>query len=118
MKRNKKAPAMHRSVDDYILTTHLFCGKCGTMMTGEMGTSMTLQQYRYYKCYHVRKKKCDKKNVRKEWIEDLKYISDDNIIEELAEHILNIQSIESHTISVIKTQIIEVEKNSITLLKP
>ena len=90
---------MHRSVDDYILTTHLFCGKCGTMMTGEVGTSMTLQQYRYYKCHHVRKKKCDKKNVRKEWIEDLiidnimKYISDDNIIEELAEHILNIQAL-------------------------
>ena len=123
MKRNKKAPAMHRSVDDYILTTHLFCGKCGTMMTGEMGTSMTLQQYRYYKCYHVRKKKCDKKNVRKEWIEDLiidnvmKYISDDNIIEELAEHILNIQSIESHTISVIKTQIIEVEKKLNNLIE-
>ena len=33
MARNKKAPAMHRSEDDYLLTTKLFCGKCGAMMT-------------------------------------------------------------------------------------
>ena len=66
MKRNKKAPAMHRSKDDYLLTTHLFCGKCGSMMTGEIGTSKTSAKYRYYKCNQAKKKKCDKKTVRKE----------------------------------------------------
>ena len=65
MKRNKKAPAMHRSEDDYLLTTYLFCGKCGAMMTGEIGTSHTETKYRYYKCNQAKKKKCDKKTVRK-----------------------------------------------------
>ena len=50
MKVNKKAPAMHRSEDDYLLTTRLFCGKCGAMMTGEIGTSHTDKKYRYYRC--------------------------------------------------------------------
>ena len=92
-------------------------------MTEELGTSMTSQQYRYYKCYHVRKKKCNKKNVRKEWIEDLildnvmKFILDDNIIDELAEHIFNLQSIENHSIVVIKTQIVEVEKKLNNLIE-
>ena len=50
LKNNKKAPAMHRSEDDYLLTTRLFCGKCGAMMVGEIGTSHTQSKYRYYKC--------------------------------------------------------------------
>ena len=29
MTKNKKAPARHKAVDDYILTTKLHCGKCG-----------------------------------------------------------------------------------------
>ena len=37
MARNKKAPAMHRSEDDYLLTTKLFCGKCGAMRRAKSG---------------------------------------------------------------------------------
>ena len=40
MKRNKKAPAMHRSEDDYILTTHIFCGKYGAMITASLSLSI------------------------------------------------------------------------------
>ena len=46
MVRNKKAPAMHRTEDDYLLTTKLFCGHCGAFMVGEIGTSHTSKQYR------------------------------------------------------------------------
>ena len=65
VKHNKKAPAMHRSEDDYLLTTRLFCGKCGAMMVGEIGTSHTQSKYRYYKCNQAKKHKCDKKAVKR-----------------------------------------------------
>jgi len=116
MKRNKKAPAMHRSEDDYLLTTHLFCGKCGAMMTGEIGTSHTETKYRYYKCNQAKKKKCDKKTVRKEWLENLvidtilELITDDSVIEELAERVYRFQDLESAESILLKAQLEEVDK--------
>ena len=116
MKRNKRAPAMHRSEDDYLLTTHLFCGKCGAMMTGEIGTSHTETKYRYYKCNQAKKKKCDKKTVRKEWLENLvidtilELITDDSVIEELAERVYRFQDVESAESILLKAQLEEVEK--------
>ena len=115
MKRNKKAPAMHRSEDDYLLTTHLFCGKCGSMMTGEIGTSHTETKYRYYKCNQAKKKKCDKKTVRKEWLEKLvidtilELITDDSVIEELAERVYRFQDVESAESVLLKAQLEEVQ---------
>lgn len=64
-KTNKKAPAMHRSEDDYLLTTKLFCGKCGAMMTGEIGTSATKAKYRYYKCNHAKNINAIKKPLKR-----------------------------------------------------
>ena len=71
MKKNKRAPANKWSRQDYILTDKLFCGKCGSPMVGECGTSGTKKKYNYYTC-SARKKRnaCDKKAVPKEWIED------------------------------------------------
>ena len=70
MTRNKKAPAMHRTEDDYLLTTKLFCGHCGAFMVGEIGTSHTSKQYRYYKCTRAKKGNCKKKAVGKDYIEN------------------------------------------------
>lgn len=39
MAQNKKAPAKHKAEDEYLLTTKLYCGKCGCFMVGESGTS-------------------------------------------------------------------------------
>lgn len=103
LKNNKKAPAMHRSEDDYLLTTRLFCGKCGAMMVGEIGTSHTQSKYRYYKCNQAKKHKCDKKAVKKDWIEDL-------IIEELSDRIYEMQTEENTAVAVIRNQLSEVEK--------
>jgi hypothetical protein len=47
--KNKKAPARHKAEDTYLLTTKLFCGKCGALMFGESGTSATGRTYYYYK---------------------------------------------------------------------
>ena len=68
--RNKKAPARSRGTEEYLLTTKLFCGHCREMMTGYGGTGKSGKMYRYYSCNNAKKKKCDKKIVSKEAIED------------------------------------------------
>ena len=62
--KNKRATARHKAEDDYLLTTKLFCGKCGRYMTGESGTGRSGAVHRYYKCNGVKyKHACDKKTV-------------------------------------------------------
>ena len=58
--KNKKAPARHKAEESYLLTTKLYCGKCGALMFGESGVSHTGKMYTYYKCAAAKKKKtCD-----------------------------------------------------------
>lgn len=70
MEKNRHAPAMVKAKEDYLLTTKLFCGKCERMMVGESGKSHTGAMHYYYKCSGAKRlKDCDKKAVRKDWIE-------------------------------------------------
>ncbi len=71
MQKNKKAPARARAKEEYLLTTKLFCGHCREMMTGYAGTSHTNAVHHYYICNNRKRKLCDKKNVRKDFIENL-----------------------------------------------
>lgn len=86
------------------------------MMTGEIGTSHTQAKYRYYKCNHAKKRKCDKKAVKKDWIEDLvieeilTLISDDEVVNELSDRIYEMQAEESAAVTVVKNQLTEVER--------
>ena len=116
MEKNQKAPARHKAEDDYILTTKLKCGKCGTFMAGEAGTSKTGNVYHYYKCGNAKRKKgCDKKAVKKDWIEDLvvnytmKVIMDDDLIEAIADSILNLLSQENTKIPQLQAKLKEID---------
>lgn len=71
MEKNKKAPARSKAKVEYLLTTKLFCGHCKEMMTGFSGTAKQGRVYNYYICNGRKKKECDKKMVRKDYIEDL-----------------------------------------------
>jgi len=71
MNKNKKAPARARAKEEYLLTTKLFCGHCKEMMTGISGTSKTGAIHNYYTCNGRKRKQCGKKNVTKDYIEDL-----------------------------------------------
>ena len=73
LEKNKKAPARAKAVENYLLSTKIFCGHCGATMNGESGTGRNGTTHRYYKCHAVKTKKndCKKKPVKKEWIEDL-----------------------------------------------
>lgn len=91
MGEKKKASSKGKAVEEYILTPKLLCGHCkarineDVLMSGESGTSKTGKLHTYYKCYSSRKKKCDKKVVKKKYIEDLvvdlarKQLTDENL---------------------------------------
>lgn len=117
MEQNKKAPAKHKAEDDYLLTTHLFCGKCKAMMVGECGTSHTAKTYRYYKCANQKRKhNCDKKTVGKEYIEDkvvsavAQKIMDDELMEYLADRLYSLQLTDNTRIPQMKERLAELEK--------
>lgn len=83
--RNKKAPARARGREEYLLTTKLFCGYCREMMTGYGGTGKSGKTYHYYACNNFKRRKCKKKVIGKEKIEDRvvlecrKLLTDSNI---------------------------------------
>lgn len=116
--KNKKAPARHKAEDDYLLTTKLYCGKCGAFMVGESGTSHTGKVHHYYRCVNTKKKKtCTKKAVKKDWIEDLvvhytmQAIMDDELMERLIDTLFALQKKENTTLPLLKKQLSEVERS-------
>ena len=118
IEKNKKAPARYKADADYILTTKLYCGKCMSFMVGESGTSRNATTYRYYKCITAKRKKgCDKKAVKKDWIEEIvinqikKVIFDDDLIEAIAERVYQLQDQENTTVPLLKKQLAETEKS-------
>ena len=86
-KHNYAARARTKAIEDYLLSTKLFCGHCGAAMVGESGTSKTGKVHHYYKCIsRKRKHNCNKKVEKKDWIEQVvvKYtvenvLTDENI---------------------------------------
>ena len=95
MKTNQKNPSRRDLDVDFMLTGKLFCGHCGGPMSGISGTSRNGDTHYYYTCSSRHKKTggngCKKKNVRKEWIENLvlkhvRYILDkDELLETIAD---------------------------------
>jgi hypothetical protein len=115
--KNKKAPARHKAEDDYVLTTKLHCGKCGAFMVGESGTSRTMTVHRYYKCVNTKKKKlCDKKPVKKDWIENLvveqtlRAIMDDSVVDQIVDAVMDLQTRESTELPLLRKQLAETER--------
>ena len=114
--KNKKAPARHKAEDDYLLTTKLFCGDCGSMMFGESGTSSSGAVYHYYKCSNAKRHGgCRKKSVRKTWIEDIvvgsvhELLCDKELIRDWSNKILAILSKENTTLPLLKRDLAEVK---------
>ncbi len=114
MEKNKRAPAISKAEETYLLTTKLFCGKCERLMVGESGTSHTGKKHYYYKCGSSKRKTgCDKKAVKKDWIEDLvvdqtmKMVFDDEALEMLADELMDFQRRENTDIPILKRQLEE-----------
>jgi len=115
--KNKRAPAAAKADDKFLLTTKLFCGKCGQMMVGDSGTSHTGKAHYYYKCGHAKRKKgCDKKAVKKEWIENLVVnqtmgvVMNGPLMEQITGRLLAMQGQESFDLRFLRKQLGEAEK--------
>lgn len=92
LKKNPRGSTQRRSNSAYLLTGKLFCGLCKSPMTGAAGTGKSGALFAYYRCLKRKTKHtCQKKNVQREWIENLiaKYLYEyclrDDIIELIAE---------------------------------
>ena len=125
LKKNTTAPARKRATQNYLLSLKLFCGHCGALMTGEYGTSKNGERHYYYKCLTAKQThSCDKKPVKKEWIErivamDALELLTPEKIDEIAD--MAIRQIEKDieentTIPALKKQIKETEKSIKNLL--
>lgn len=101
--KEKKHPRGRQSKDvEYLLTGKLKCGHCGSYMIGLSGTSRSGELHHYYGCQKRKSEKtCDKKNVKKEWIEQavtravLQHVLTDDVMEWMAEAVVEYQSRDS-----------------------
>ncbi|WP_304584041.1 recombinase family protein [Acutalibacter muris] len=68
-RRTRKRPKSPKA--EYLLSGKAFCGHCQKPLTGVSGTGRSGNKWYYYYCPDSRAKKgCDKKPVRREWLED------------------------------------------------
>lgn len=116
---HRQAPAHNKADVHYLLTTKLFCGKCGTMMAGESGRSHTGTVHCYYKCGTRKrsgKEVCSLKPVRKEPLEQfvvqtaLEKVLNDRVIDLLADKLLEYQSQENTRLPVLQAELKEVKR--------
>ena len=92
LRANRNPVERHRVNSDYILTGKLFCGHCGSPMVGVSGTGKSGAKHYYYTCQGRRlEKNCDKKSVRRDYIENQviakirECLMDDNVIQWLVD---------------------------------
>lgn len=116
IKKNKKAPARFGATEEYILSTKLYCGKCMSYMDGESGTNHSGNTYRYYKCISAKRKRgCDKKAVKKDWIErivvenTIKALSNKEYVNQMIDSILEYQNTENTELPMLNSQLKKID---------
>lgn len=125
VKKVARAPAAARTDVDYMLTGKLFCGHCGSAMVGESGTGKSGNKFYYYACVkRKRQKACDKKPVKKDWIEETvvrqtrERCLTDEVISVIVDAALELQEREKDetTVRVLRAELIEVKRGINNLL--
>lgn len=105
---NYAARARTKAVEDYLLTTKLFCGHCGSFMVGECGTARSGKMYHYYKCSDRKKNhSCPKMTERKDWIEEL-------VVRFTVQQVLTDENIEAISTKVVELLEKEEAEDSVT----
>lgn len=115
---NKRKSAHFKKVDNtYLLTGKIFCGHCGSSMSGVSGTSKTGEVHRYYHCRNAKiKKSCSKKRVSKDFIENIVFdatmqmLNDTSLINQIVDTCYEMQNKENSSIPIMKNQLKRVEK--------
>lgn len=98
MKERGKVKGRHNPNSEYLLTGKIYCGICGDHMMGVSGTSHDGTTHHYYACAgQWNKKGCNKKAVRRDWIEGLtasvvkEYIMTDDMIRWITDQVMEYQ---------------------------
>lgn len=120
VQHNKHNPASAKNKVGFHLTGKLFCGKCGSSMIGDSGTSHTGTSHFYYSCIEKKRRHgCTKKSVKKDWIEKLiaditveQVLTDENIdfISQKAYELYEQERNDSSEIDSLKNSLREVQK--------
>ena len=117
VQKNKRAPSRSKAIVEYLLTTKLFCGKCGTFMVGESATNRFKTTYNYYKCLSAKRKRgCTMKSVKKDWIEravvqdTVNYVLQDSVIKSIAKELVAKQEQDDFVLPMLQQQLADTEK--------
>ncbi len=123
MEQNKHATGKAKASDTYLLTTKLFCGKCHSMMVGDSANKPNGVIYRYYKCASAKRHECDKKAVRKEWIEDkvldmiMEKLRDEDTIRRIADSLIELIAEGNEMIPLLEAQLKEIRSGIDNIMK-
>lgn len=126
LKTKKNPQGRHRENSEYLLTGKLYCGECGTHMVGIAGTGRHGTMHYYYSCQrHRLEKDCKKKNVRRDWLEQmvvestLRYVLRPDVIQWIADAVMAYQEREgaSAQLGALQAQQAENEKSTENLMK-
>ena len=104
-RRTRKAPKSPKA--EYLLAGRLFCGHCKGPMQGVSGTGKSGNKWYYYYCGNTRgkNKTCDKKQVSRDRLEravvdfTVRYILQEDVLEELARKVHAAQECQNDTAS-------------------
>lgn len=104
-RRTRKAPKSPKA--EYLLAGRLFCGHCKGPMQGVSGTGKSGNKWYYYYCGNTRgkNKTCDKKQVSRDRLEravvdfTVRYILQEDVLEELARKVHAAQERQNDTAS-------------------
>jgi len=104
-RRTRKAPKSPNA--EYLLAGRLFCGHCKGPMQGVSGTGKSGNKWYYYYCGNTRgkNKTCDKKQVSRDRLEravvdfTVRYILQEDVLEELARKVHAAQERQNDTAS-------------------
>lgn len=125
MVTNQIVSSKSKAVEEYLLTTKIFCGNCGKMMAGESGYGGKNKIYLYYKCGGAKRREgcTNRKGLRKNWIEKVavmltvqRVLSDDAVIERIADAIVALQDQEDPMLPAMRKQLKDCEKGIENLL--
>ncbi|MCD8050071.1 MAG: recombinase family protein [Clostridiales bacterium] len=126
LKKKKAVRGRHQKNGDYLLTGKLKCAHCGSFMVGMSGVGKCGEKYYYYACQGKRTGHiCQKKNVRREWIErfvvqaTLDYVLQPKAVEWIADCVMAYQEKEasSASLALLRQQKAENEKALANVMK-
>ncbi|MCC8043868.1 MAG: recombinase family protein, partial [Clostridiales bacterium] len=128
LQTNHRMPSHRWSYSDYLLTDKLFCGYCGSPMSGKSGYNRKKIKYGYYACgTHIKDNTiCQKKPVRQDYIENMvlttiaDILQNDELIKFIAESTWRYylsQDADQERVRALQKQLADVEKGTSNLTR-